>query len=148
MVFTYRHAPLEEALSIQWSHHSVIWFFSLLLHDHVASWKVWKRAFKMLPLWLSACACLWGGGAARPCPSPPRSRQYRDYLIIAQHSFFVHCWCSFSNLGQFLIMFSCSLLHTKQNFIILLNEVMIITLVAKSNSSIPFLKLALKSITL
>ena len=148
MVFTYRLAPLEEALSIHWSHHSVIWFFSPLLHDHVASWKVWKRAFKMLPLWLSACACLWGGGQHDPALPPPPSRQYRDYLIIAQHSFFVHCWCSFSNLGQFLIMFSCSLLHTKQNFIILLNEVMIITLVAKSNSSIPFLKLALKSITL
>ena len=148
MVFTYRLAPLEEALSIHWSHHSVIWFFSPLLHDHVASWKVWKRAFKMLPLWLSACACLWGGGSTTLPFSPPPSRQYHDYLIIAQHSFFVHCWCSFSNLGQFLIMFSCSLLHTKQNFIILLNEVMIITLVAKSNSSIPFLKLALKSITL
>ena len=70
MVFTYRLAPLEEALSIHWSHHSVIWFFSPLLHDHVASWKVWKRAFKMLPLWLSACACLWGGGSTT-LPFPP-----------------------------------------------------------------------------
>ena len=69
---TYRLAPLEEALSINWSHHSVIWFFSPLLHDHVASWKVWKRAFKMLPLWLSACACLWGGGSTTLPFPPPR----------------------------------------------------------------------------
>ena len=93
--------------------------------------------------------CVWGG-VVRPCPHPPTppSRQNRDYLLIAQHSFFVHCWCSISDLDQFLIMFSCSLLHTKQNFVILLDEFMIITLKAKSNSSTPFLKLALKSITL